>query len=403
MQYRKQTKNMFGLLNRGLGMVTACAFLACLVAVPVSAQPGGSSIQHWGAFFGDNNSADNNRTLRPATLNLPASVAQVGSSNSTQYALLSDGTLWAWGQGTNGEFGNGQTTNSFTAPVQVQFPTGVHIAYIPTDAMPYDTGLAVDTNGNVWGWGLNEFGELCLGNTTEYNSPVELPFANVTTLAGASGHAVYDSNGTVYSCGSNWNGILGNGTKKSSTVPVQVSVLNGQNVTTLVSSFNNAGALLNDGTYYDWGFNPAGQLGIGSNEANSAVPVQVTFPDSSGIAQVAEGGSDATNGQTLVMMNDGSMFAWGNDSDSQLGDGGTSAQFSPIQLQAPTGVTYSRLASGGATSYAITSTGAVYAWGFNSQGQVGNGSTGTVATPTMVLPDGSASLVSSTANDVAVN
>jgi alpha-tubulin suppressor-like RCC1 family protein len=94
-------------------------------------------------------------TLRPASMSFPdsASVRQLGTSNSAQYALLSDGTLWAWDQGTNGQLGDGSTANSFVAPVRVRFPSRVRIAYIPADAMPYDTALAVDTNGHAWGWG----------------------------------------------------------------------------------------------------------------------------------------------------------------------------------------------------------------------------------------------------------
>ena len=127
--------------------------------------------------------------------------------------------------------------------------------------MPYDTGLAVNTRGNVWGWGDNGGGELCLGNTTEYAAPVELPLAGVTALAGASNHALYDARGTVYACGQNVDGDLGDGTRYNSTTPRRVARLGGLPVTTLVASFANSGALLSDGRYFDWGFNGSGQLG----------------------------------------------------------------------------------------------------------------------------------------------
>jgi alpha-tubulin suppressor-like RCC1 family protein len=254
--------------------------------------------------------------------------------------------------------------------VQVQFPPGVQIAFIPDDVMPYDTGLAVDTNGNVWGWGLNEKGELCLGNTEAQSLPVQLPLTGVTTLAGASGHAVYDSNGVLYSCG---EGILGAGSKTlQSFTPVPVKGLNGRAVTELVSSFANAGALLDTGKYYDWGWNNSGELGNGTVTKRSTVPVKVTFPDSSPVVQVAQGGSSPTfDGQTIVMLADGSLFAWGNDSASQLGDGGTGMQPSPVQIHAPAGVTYSILATGGSTSYAVTTEGDVYAWGNSKEGESG--------------------------------
>jgi len=384
------------------------AVLAALSLGPVtqavaSAGPTPGEVQHWGAYFGDSNPRDTSPQLWPAGLSFPdpASVVQVGSSNAAQYALLADGTVWAWGQGKFGELGNGGNQNSFASPVQVQFPAGVQIAFLATDAMPFDTALAVDTNGNAWGWGLNQRGELCMGTKTAYNVPVQLPLTGVTALAGAAGHAVYDSGGTVYSCGSNWNGVLGTGGQPGlATTPVPVTGLTGQDVTALVSSFSNAGALLADGAYYDWGYNAAGQLGNGNTGTSSPVPVQVALP--APVTQVAEGGSAAGNGQTLVQLADGTLYAWGNDTYSQLGDGGTTAQDAPVQIFAPAGVSYVALASGGSTSYALAADGSVWAWGLGKNGQLGTGSRLTAPAPVQV-PASPASVISSTANNVVVN
>jgi alpha-tubulin suppressor-like RCC1 family protein len=359
----------------------------------------GGEAWHWGFFFGDGNGgADMN--LSPAAVQLPAPVVQIATSNSTQYALLDNGQVWAWGYGGSGELGDGTQTDSFTTAVQVHFPAGVRIAYLPTDAMPYDTALAVDTKGNAWGWGANAGGSLCLGNNRSYDEPVQLPLTNVTALAGAFRHAVYDAGGTVYSCGANGYGVLGDGTSSSSDVPVRVLGLDGDQVTELVSAWGNAGALLSDGSYYDWGYNAAGQLGDGDEGTSSAVPVEVHLPDSSPVQQAAQGGSEPNNGQTIVQLRDGSVFAWGDDDYSQLGDGRTGVVPTPEQIDPPAGVRYATLASGGYTSYAVTTTGDVYAWGYNGQGEVGNGTTKTATKP--VLVDSGIGMISSTAGDVAV-
>ena len=218
---------------------------------------------HWGFFFGNSPPGGGQVRRVPTAIRLPGPVAEVGSSNSTQYALLTDGTLWAWGEGGDGELGNGSTRNSFDTAVQVRFPPGVRIASIPTDAMPYDTGLAVDTHGNAWGWGLNHGGSLCLGNAQPHDVPVRLPLTGVTALAGADGHAIYDTNGRVVSCGDNEYGVLGNGTEHSSDSPVPVTGLGGQPVKAVVSAWNNAGALLANGEYLDWGYDTQGQLATG--------------------------------------------------------------------------------------------------------------------------------------------
>jgi alpha-tubulin suppressor-like RCC1 family protein len=112
--------------------------------------------------------------------------------------------------------------------------------------------------GAVWGWGYNNFGELCLGNRTEYNTPVQLPLRRVTLLSGAGGHSLFYSGGKVYACGNNTYGELGTGSRRSSHVPVQAVNLGTGKVTSLVSAFADSGAVMANGTYYDWGYNGQG-------------------------------------------------------------------------------------------------------------------------------------------------
>lgn len=346
-------------------------------ASAAAARPALTSVDHGGAFSG----AD--ETLTPATMNLPGRVIQVASSNSDQYALLAGGTVYAWGLGSHGELGDGQAANSFNQAVQVQFPAGVSIAYLPGDAMPYDTALAVDTTGHVWGWGYNRDGELCLGNTTQYMTPVELPLTGVTALAGAGSHASYLSDRTVYSCGSNRDGQTGLGTMTGAALtPQPVTGLDGQDVTSLYASYADTGALTASGSYWDWGLGGGGQLGDGQT-ANSDVPVRVALPAL--VTQAAVGGSLPGNGQTLVLAGR-VVYAWGSDSWGQLGDGQTSqAQPAPEVISPPDGVTYAALATGGETSYAVSTAGDVYAWGCGAQGETGTGGTpGKVLVPTLM-------------------
>jgi len=375
----------------GMGLATVALVLGS-TGMPASAQPGPSTVDHWGSYTGHLGTAQ-----RPTAISLPGQVAEAGTSNSTQYALLTDGSLYAWGEGTHGQLGNGTKANSFKTAVQVHFPPGVRIAWIPTDTVPFDSALAVDTHGNAWGWGYNDSGELCLGNNHAHSTPVELPFTNVTAMAGGGSHAVYDANGTLYSCGSGQAGELGDGSTRDSNVPARVQGLNGQSVTTLVAAYANGGALLSNGQYYDWGNDSKGQLGNGTIRQNSAVPVRVPLPAS--VTQVAQGGSLSGNGQTLVMLSDGSLRAWGDNQYHQLGNGGTGIAKSPVRFSAPAGVTYRMLATAANTSYAVSSTGQVYAWGQNNLGQIGDGSGRTASHPVRV--DSGATSISATANDVA--
>jgi len=355
-------------------------------------------VGRWGSFFGGTPGNVDTRLL-PVPVTLPGTVAEVGSSNSTEYALLTDGSLYAWGLGTQGQLGNGRLENSPGQPARVRFPAGVKIASIPTDAMPFDTGLALDTEGHAWGWGNNGGGELCLGSTREYRTPVRLPFSGVTTMAGASTHALYDAHGTVYACGQNIDGDLGTGSRRSSTTPVTVAGLRGQAVSQLVASFADSGALLADGSYEDWGYDLSGQLGDGLRGRSSDVPVRVRLPHP--VIQAAEGGSIWDNGQTLVLLSDGSLWAWGDDHAGQLGNGTGGMEAAPVRFYPPPGVTYQSLSTGSATSYAISTTGQVYAWGVGYEGQLGDGHVSPALVPVLVASGATA--ISATANNVVIN
>jgi alpha-tubulin suppressor-like RCC1 family protein len=380
---------------------TAAEAVPAHIAAAAPAQVASARVvEHWGAFLGGRHTAvPRDIRLSPSSLRLPGRVAEIATSNSSQYALLTNGKLYAWGLGNHGQLGNGRTKNSLVRPVRVRFPRGVKIASIPIDVMPFDTGLAVSRSGHVWGWGGNEFGELCLGNHRAHRIPVRLPFSDVTAIAGAGGHTVVDAHGRVYSCGNNTAGELGNGSTKSSDVPVRVTGLGRSRVRVLVAAYANSGALLANGSYFDWGYDGQGQVGNGTLNQRALAPVQVSLP--ARVRSVTEGGSLSGNGQTLVMLSNGSLYAWGADSQSQLGDGGTANQPAPIQIFPPAHVRYRTLATGGATSYAISRSGSVYAWGANTVGEVGNGSTKTVAVPVRVASR--ATSISATAANVLIS
>jgi alpha-tubulin suppressor-like RCC1 family protein len=101
------------------------------------------------------------------------------------------------------------------------------------------------------------------------------------------------------------------------------------------------------------------------------------------------------------MLVNGVLWAWGANFHGQLGNGTNGKQSSPIRFSAPGGVTYKTLATGSATSYAVSTTGQVYAWGVNFDGQIGDATTNTTRTP--VLVTSGASMISSTANNVVIS
>jgi hypothetical protein len=168
-------------------------------------------------------------------------------------------------------------------------------------------------------------------------------------------------------------------------------------VKALTSSWMGSGALMDDGSYYDWGYNATGQLGNGTT-TNSAVPVHVPLP--APVAQASMGGSTAANGQTIVLLTNGDVWTWGNGAFGQMGNGTTVSSLSPIQVTPHGGARWVFVNSGGYASYAIDATGTLWSWGRNDAGQLGTGRR-PAATATPIHVGVTMTQVSSTADNVA--
>jgi alpha-tubulin suppressor-like RCC1 family protein len=351
-----------------LALAASLALAACTATAPTAPNTA-ASVYRFGVVGNRGKIAQLERGTPTVVPGIAGKVIQIATSNSDGYALTSAGTVWAWGVGSYGELGNGGTSAYVTRAVQVSFPAGVRIVALP-DPMPFDGALAIDSLGRAWGWGLNADGDLCLSGLAELR-PSRIPLSDVTAATGARTHSLFDSGGRVYACGSGEDGVLGTGSTASSSKPVPVAGLPpAARVTALTSSWEGSGALLSDGAYYDWGYDAAGQLGDGAT-ADRDVPVRVKLP--AAVRQVSQGGSGAGNGQTIAILADGSVWAWGNGTKGQLGDGGTTDSDVPVQVTMPAGVTFTTVNSGGYSCYAIDSSGRLWAWGGNQNGQLGTG------------------------------
>jgi alpha-tubulin suppressor-like RCC1 family protein len=358
-----------------LVLVSSLALAACGSPNP-SPQSRGTPVYRFGVVGNQGKIARLERQTPTVVAGITGTVVQIATSNSDGYALTSDGVVWAWGVGSYGELGDGNSPADDTAAVKVKFPAGVKIVSL-ADPMPFDGALAIDSTGHAWGWGLDADGDLCLPGMIG-SRPKRLPLSDVTLATGARTHSLFEAEGRVYACGSGDDGVLGNGSLTGSSTPTAVVGLpNRARVTALTSSWEGSGALVSNGAYYDWGYNAAGQLGDGST-TDSAVPVEVRLPAS--VRQVFQGGSGPTNGQTIAILSNGSVWTWGNNEKGQLGDGSRTSSDVPVIVPVPTGVTFVRVNSGGYSSYAIDSSGRLWVWGGNTNGQLGTGGPGRTET-----------------------
>ncbi|MGO9458096.1 MAG: RCC1 domain-containing protein [Acidimicrobiales bacterium] len=327
---------------------------------------------------------------------IKGTVVQIATSNSTTYARTATGAVWAWGVASLGELGNGSAPEYVDTAMKVDFPARVKITSL-ANPMPFDAGLAIDSAGQAWGWGLNADHDLCLPGAADVLHPTQIDLPDVSLATGARTHSLFDSNGVVYACGDGSHGELGNGKATSSATPTAVVGLPKGAVKALTSSWGGSGALMEDGTYYNWGYNASGQMGDGTT-ADSPFPVRVVLPAS--VRQVFQGGSGPDNGQTLAILSNGSLWAWGNGKWGQLGNGSTTSSHRPISITLPDGARPATVATGGYASYAVDTTGRLWAWGRNNDGQLGTGG-GEPLRLTPVVLGITAQRVSSTAQNVA--
>ncbi|WP_255203865.1 RCC1 repeat-containing protein [Myxococcus sp. AM011] len=230
--------------------------------------------------------------------------------------------------------------------------------------------LARRMDGTVWLSGVGPIGD---GSLPQYRfTPVQVQgLSGIVTVAPGSNHALaVDSNGRVWAWGNNDYGQLGNGTYTGSNTPVQVQGLTG--VVAIAAGVYHSLALREDGTVWAWGANHSGQLGDGNTWFGRGTPLPAQ--GLSGIVAVSAGGD-----HSLALRDDGVLFAWGNNREYQLGDASTTNRLLPFQVPGVSNVAVMR--GGNSFSLAVLANGTVWAWGYNAQGQLGNGSTTTEKSP----------------------
>ncbi|MCX7569464.1 hypothetical protein OS242_05780 [Tumebacillus sp. DT12] len=251
-------------------------------------------------------------------------------------------------------------------------PVQINLTNINKIASKYHHVLTVQNNGTVYGWGRNNFGELGLGNFTNQSTPQLIPnLTNVSDVKMGFGHSlILKTDGTVWAMGRNDQGQLGNGTTKGSTVAVQVPGLTGVKAIAAGSLHNLA--LKTDGTVWAWGYNKNGQLGNGLAGTNELTPKKITTL--TGVKEIAAG-----YGHSLALKTDGTVWGFGYNYNGQLGDGTRFNSAVPVQVQGITNA--SKLISGGINGYVELSDGSYRVWGGNSYGAYGDGTNNYSTTP----------------------
>ena len=312
----------------------------------------------------------------------PAAAA-TGSGASRPQAAAVGGSLRAWGLNNFGQLGNDTTISSDT-PVKVQLPPGTRVTSMRAGC---GHSLALTTTGHVLAWGDNSDGALGDGTTTSTGTPVMVklpPGTKVKAVRAGCRHSLaLTTTGHVLAWGFSGQGELGNGSILSSPEPVRVKLPKGTRVTAISAGAYHSLARTTTRHLYAWGANSGGQLGDGTT-TNRDIPVKVKLPKRTKVTLIGAG-----EGHSLARTSTGKVLAWGDNTDGALGDGTTTGSLTPVRVKLPKRTKLRGLFGGCAESLALTAKGHVLAWGDNGAGQLGDGTTTSSDTPVRVkLPTG---------------
>ncbi len=350
----------------------------------------------------------------PVAVNGLSGVTQIDGGYRHALALLDNGTVMAWGGGTEGQLGDGAATKRLT-PVPVP-----GLSNVVAISAGEENSVALLADGSVMAWGDNEYGSLGDGGSTGPDtcagdpcSKVPVPVPGVSNVIAISTSQYYSlalrADGTVLGWGSDSFGQLGDGVGVSTgceCVPTPTSIPGLSGVVAISAGERTASALLSDGTMRTWGFNKKGQLGTGV-ESPPPSPCTCLGPTSpvgvSGVRQVASGEEHG-----LALLSNGAVQGWGANDVSQVGLGfasPTGCRCVPLPTTIP-GLAPAAVAAGYAFSLALLPDGTGLAWGDGYYGELGGGeSDGSVekSSPTPILSlAGASELAASETNSFAV-
>jgi uncharacterized repeat protein (TIGR03803 family) len=373
--------------------------------------------------------------LGDGTTTTRSTPAQVGSATNWSgvaggyyhsVALKSDGTLWAWGYNNDGENGQGTSDSltTHTAPVQV----GSVTTWTSIVAGNFHT-LAQRSDGTLWGWGQNIFGQIGNATATTATAPVQIGIAtNWNSIScGYNSSVGTRSDGTLWTWGFNNDGQLGDGTVVTRLSPTQVGTET--HWQQAQSGGNHVLAQKIDGSLWAWGWNAYGQLGQGFNDLtlHGSTPAQVgtatnwsllapgysfnqatrsdgtlwSWGDNSsgglgyatrvlqpvGAQFGAVASASAGDGHTALIRSDGTLWLFGNNGNGQIGIGTSDNGQHPVPVQMQPGTQWLSVTTGGSHTAAVRSDGTLWTWGYNYYGQLGDGTTTQRASPVQVGTD----------------
>jgi len=318
-------------------------------------------------------------TSSPVLVSGPAATSWALIAGGGQHALAAtlNRTLYAWGLGTSGQLGN-NTAVTVSSPVLVR-PPASNILSWKQISTGFNHSLGILSNNTLWAWGSSALGQLGNGTSVGQSYPVQIGASLWTAVAAGALHSLaIRADNTLWAWGHNSNGQLGDATVTGRSSPVLVSGPTGASWTSISAGAAHSLGITTEGRLYAWGQGNSGQLG-NSILVSISSPILVSGPVSTSWLVVSAGGSQSF-GITVL----GHLYGWGYNGDGELGDLSLASKSAPVLVSGPVSTSWAAVAAGFWHTLGITTQGRLYAWGYNTNGQLGDTTTVLKSSPVLV-------------------
>ncbi|MCL1793885.1 MAG: hypothetical protein FWG34_08445, partial [Oscillospiraceae bacterium] len=296
-------------------------------------------------------------------------------------AIKSDGSLWAWGDNSVGQLGDGTVTtydyDDYLNVIGFENNNKLTPTHIMDNVAQVSAGagytMVIKSDGSLWAWGENGFGRIGDGTTTDGYEPVHI-MDNVAQVSAGEYHTMaIKTDGSLWALGNNDYGQIGDGTASIfnptmgitikydyKSTPVHIM----DNVAQVSAGEYHTMAIKTDGSLWAWGNNDYGQIGDGTTtDRYERVLIMEPVYIMDNVAQISAGEM-----YTMAIKSDGSLWAWGYNGNGQIGDGTTTDRHSPVKIMD----NVAQVSAGAGYTIAVKSDGGVWTWGRNYLHQLGS-------------------------------
>lgn len=329
------------------------------------------------------------------TINYSSPVTVAGNSGTWKQvslgavsaaAIKSDGTLWTWGSNFEGNLGDNTFGTGNRSSPQTTTAGGNNWVKVSVGSF----AGAIKSDGTLWTWGFNGYGELGANNTVNSSSPQ-------TTVAGGSnwkfincsysGPAAIKEDGTLWTWGNAVVGQQGHGDTVTRSSP-QTVISGGNNWQSIAGGNYHKIAIKTDGTMWTWGENGYGELG-----SDEVTTVKRSSPQTTAAGGNSWKAVAAKYYNSAAIKNDGTLWTWGNNEYGQIGNN-TISFYSGNRISPQTtvagGTNWRKVEIGGGMMAAIKTDGTLWTWGYNNAGSLGDGTASTQRSSPATIIAGSA-------------